>query len=398
MADPTEAAALAIWWGRLEAAPADDVEKAKELCTSGILKKLANKSLNGVTTILDTGGPFLPPPGDEAASLLKGLCECVHGAHVNQTYVKKLRDRCLDLLDLVLHLGGIGAFISTSRYSSELPKLPKGFTRLMSRFNALIEEVNAYCKQCTGEDLMAVYSRFLLYHKHKEDYEELVTELCDLTADATLTLSVVYMGMTEEAKDKRKANLVELPAKPTEDASCVEVSPVQGGAQLFLSYRVPETGMKEHGGDRTVPLLKSALEAQGYSVFVAESDIEGGASWVQTIQVAITDCQVFIPVCSKTYGETKWTLRELHEADEANKEILPLWHSGDYPPKTVSMYLRSVQRLPRGNQPLVQANFQSLVSDLVAAIKKAGCLPRNPPGPSNQALQGLTLDQGRRRI
>ncbi|GFH12284.1 TIR domain-containing protein [Haematococcus lacustris] len=95
------------------------------------------------------------------------------------------------------------------------------------------------------------------------------------------------------------------------------VSPVQGGAQLFLSYRVPETGRKEQRGDCTVPQLKSALESH---------DIEGGASWVQTIQVAITDCQVFIPVCSKTYGGTKWTLRELHAADVANKEILPLWH------------------------------------------------------------------------
>ncbi|GFH12285.1 TIR domain-containing protein [Haematococcus lacustris] len=114
--------------------------------------------------------------------------------------------------------------------------------------------------------------------------------------------------------------------------------------------------------------------------------------------MAITDCQVFIPVCSKTYGDTKWTLRELHAADKANKEILPLWHSGDYPPKPVSMYLDHVQRLPRGNQPLVQANFQSLVSDLVEAVKKAGCLPRNPPGPSNQALQGLVLDQERKRI
>ncbi|KAL6756860.1 hypothetical protein V8C86DRAFT_3136097 [Haematococcus lacustris] len=107
------------------------------------------------------------------------------------------------------------------------------------------------------------------------------------------------------------------------------------------------------------PVLQSALEAQGYSVFVGESDIEGGASWVQAIDVAITDCQVFIPVCSKTYGDTKWTLR------------------GDYPPKPVRMYLSHVQRLPRGNQRLVQADFQSLVSDLVAAIKKAGCLPRN---------------------
>ncbi|GFH07132.1 TIR domain-containing protein, partial [Haematococcus lacustris] len=153
------------------------------------------------------------------------------------------------------------------------------------------------------------------------------------------------------------------------------VSPAQGGAQLFLSYRVPETGRK---GDRTVLKLKSALESHGYSVFVDES---GGASWVQTIQVAITDCQVFIPVCSKTYGDTKWTLRELHAADEANKEILPIWHSGDYPPKPVSMYLGNLQRLPRGSQPLKQANFQSLVSDLVAAIKK-----------------GLALDQRRTRI
>ncbi|GFH20343.1 hypothetical protein HaLaN_17450, partial [Haematococcus lacustris] len=50
------------------------------------------------------------------------------------------------------------------------------------------------------------------------------------------------------------------------------------------------------------------------------------------------------------------------------------------------------------SQPLVEADFKSLVSDLVAAVKKAGCLPRNPPGPSNQALQGLALDQGRKRI
>ncbi|KAL6746264.1 hypothetical protein V8C86DRAFT_3120912 [Haematococcus lacustris] len=76
-----------------------------------------------------------------------------------------------------------------------------------------------------------------------------------------------------------------------------------------------------------------------------------------------------------------------------------VYNSGeDYPPKEVKLYLNNLQRLPRGDQPLEQANFQSLVSDLVAAIKKAGCLPRNPPGPSNQALQGLALDQGRKRI
>ncbi|KAL6749459.1 hypothetical protein V8C86DRAFT_2845553 [Haematococcus lacustris] len=369
MTDPTEDAALAIWWERLKAAPADDVEKAKELCASGKLRVMrlhyarmhvavcltdvfqwmqgaGYGSPDAFITLLDTRGPLLPPPGNVAASLLSGLCKCVHGAHVNNTNLEKLRDRCLDLLDLVLQLGHTDAFINTSRDSSELPERPRDFTRIMCRFNALFE----------GE-----------------------------------------------------VNLVELPAKPTEDASCVapvkkERAPKASQAQPEQQGRlkvsqpawVPETGRKRQGGDCTVPLLKSALEAQGYSVFVGESDIEGGASWAQAIKVAITDCQVFIPVCSETYGATKWTFRELHAADEANKEILPLWHSGDYPPEPVSMYLGHVQRLPRGNQPLVQADFQSLVSDLVAAVKKVG-------GPAAGAgggcwLQGLALDQGRKRI
>ncbi|GFH07133.1 hypothetical protein HaLaN_01893 [Haematococcus lacustris] len=63
MTDPTEDVALAICWERLKAAPADDVEKAMELCTSGDLKRLANSDLDAFITLLDTGGPLLPPPG-----------------------------------------------------------------------------------------------------------------------------------------------------------------------------------------------------------------------------------------------------------------------------------------------------------------------------------------------
>ncbi|KAL6749461.1 hypothetical protein V8C86DRAFT_997394 [Haematococcus lacustris] len=434
---------------------------------------------------------------------------------------------CLTSLGLSFPLQQTWRLACSAGSSSDLPKLPQAFTGIMSRFNALVEEVTVYCKSYATEGVWATASRFLLHLKHKQHYDELVSELRGLTADATFALGVDHNRMLKEFNDKLNAGMPSVPDEDLEkcmdrlevrwgvwwtvfpgklaldktldeaareklvgllkdkdskdpfkraveqedtiyisiDELCLSFpdnspllwtvnallcegrdlvredavkaqnqekmamaeagrnqkltpvkkerapsaalaqseqgrqkgGPVQGGAQLFLSYRVPETGRKEQGGDCTVPLLKSALEAHGYSVFVGESDIEGGASWVQTIQVAITDCQVFIPVCSKTYGDTKWTLRELHAADEANKEILPLWHSGDYPPSKVRLYLGNLQRLPRGNQPLVQADLQSLVSHLVAAIKKAGCLPRNPPGPSNQALQGPALDQGRRR-
>ncbi|GFH20340.1 hypothetical protein HaLaN_17447 [Haematococcus lacustris] len=65
MTDPTKDVALAIWWKRLKAAPADNVEKAKELCTSGKLKELAYDSLDVLITLLDTVGPLLPPPGKQ---------------------------------------------------------------------------------------------------------------------------------------------------------------------------------------------------------------------------------------------------------------------------------------------------------------------------------------------
>ncbi|GFH19533.1 hypothetical protein HaLaN_16490, partial [Haematococcus lacustris] len=215
-----EAAAPAIWWERLRAADADEVEKAKELCTCGDLTRLANKSLDAFITLLDTGGPLLPPPGkpqcwvlwlqaeqgDVAASLLSGVCKCVHGAHVNNTKLEKLRDRCLDLLDLVLDLGGIGAFISTCRSSSELPKLSKEFTSIMDRFVACIKEVKAYGEHYTKagrEGGIAGYNMFLLYHKHKEGYDELDTKLRDLTAHATLTLGVYHkMKMLEDVLAK----------------------------------------------------------------------------------------------------------------------------------------------------------------------------------------------------
>ncbi|KAL6760437.1 hypothetical protein V8C86DRAFT_1091806 [Haematococcus lacustris] len=197
----------ADWWERLKAAPAAAVERAKKFCTSGKLKEVAYESLDGVTTLLDAVGPFLPPPGNVAATLLSGLCKCVHGAHVNNTNLEKLRDRCLDLLDLVLQLGHTDAFISTSRDSSELPKLLKGFTRIMNRFQTFLKEANAYCENYTKAGILAGLSRFFFHAGHKEDYEELVTELRDLRDDATFTLGVHLKTLLEEVVDKLNAGM-----------------------------------------------------------------------------------------------------------------------------------------------------------------------------------------------
>ncbi|GFH09230.1 hypothetical protein HaLaN_04334 [Haematococcus lacustris] len=116
------------------------------------------------------------------------------GVHVNNINLEKLKDRCFALMELLLHLRESGAFISTSRSSSELPKRSQDLTRIMCRVHSLLErqvfstcilpnvqEVKAYCNAYSREGMMAAAGRFLLQSKHKEKYDELIAELRDLT-------------------------------------------------------------------------------------------------------------------------------------------------------------------------------------------------------------------------
>lgn len=68
-----------------------------------------------------------------------------------------------------------------------------------------------------------------------------------------------------------------------EKAGKAKDSPDADPAQLMLSYKVKETGSKAQGGDGIVLRLQAGLEAEGFSVFVGESDIEGGDNWVDVI-------------------------------------------------------------------------------------------------------------------
>ncbi|KAL6749453.1 hypothetical protein V8C86DRAFT_2442034 [Haematococcus lacustris] len=162
------------WWTNLKAASPTIVKKAKEFCTSGKLKvmRLHYARMHMVACL----------NGDVAARLLSELCKCVHGAHVNNINLENLRDRCLDLLDLVLDVLKMGAFMSTSKSSPELPKLPQAFTKIMNRFSAFLEEAKAYCETYATKGFFAEAGRLLLHRKHNQRFNELVAELSSLTS------------------------------------------------------------------------------------------------------------------------------------------------------------------------------------------------------------------------
>ncbi|PNG99754.1 hypothetical protein TSOC_014464, partial [Tetrabaena socialis] len=148
-----------------------------------------------------------------------------------------------------------------------------------------------------------------------------------------------------------------------------------GEAQIFLSYRTDDTGSEELGGDGTSIRIKLWLEAHDYSVFIGEASLEGGQEWSTRIQDAVIGCEVFVPVCSSDYGNTGWTFREYQLADSKRKTILPLWNSGPYPPRKLEIFMAGLQRVPSGNKPLVETDFEAAMQEVLRCLRREGCLP-----------------------
>lgn len=139
----------------------------------------------------------------------------------------------------------------------------------------------------------------------------------------------------------------------------------------------------------------------GYSTFIAESDIEGADCWASVIQGAIDEADCVVAICSTSYGDTVWTKREFEYADGAKKLIVPLWHSGTFPPKPLALYLAGVNRVPRGNDPLASfSRHEEVFEQLVKALAAKGVPPRQVTtrGTSSQVAIQLLGSQGSRAL
>lgn len=178
------------------------------------------------------------------------------------------------------------------------------------------------------------------------------------------------------------APLLQNPSLSRADPTLVRLarSGVPDGWDLLISYRVSDTGQPL--GDGTALELKRALEVLGFKAFVAELDIRGGQAWANVIGQTIEKCRAVVAFCSKGYGERKWTARELIKADNLNKVLVPVLHSGQFPPQEpgMSLILGSLQRIPIGSQH--NAGFKAsghsvdaVAVELVHALNELGIRP-----------------------
>lgn len=213
---------------------------------------------------------------------------------------------------------------------------------------------------------VSVYSLNALSHAEEQ-------ELSD--AGDEQKLSKVAKRMLEEMRVNAQKAASPPPTPATETPS--PSKPVVK-CDVMISYRVSETGRKDQGGDGSVFELGEALRARGYDVIVGEENICGGMSWGPFIRDAVRSCAAFVPVCSPGYGGSDWTEKELLYADRIKKTIIPVHHSGTYPPDysgdiTLSA-LQYVPDCPRGFKG-GNVSIEKTTEQLVKALEEHNVKP-----------------------
>jgi hypothetical protein len=86
--------------------------------------------------------------------------------------------------------------------------------------------------------------------------------------------------------------------------------------KVFLSYH--------HNARKTAGRVKDALSVLGMDVFLAHEDLEPSVEWQKEILRALKNCDVFIPLLTRSFHSSLWTDQETGTAVARGKVILPV--------------------------------------------------------------------------
>lgn len=180
---------------------------------------------------------------------------------------------------------------------------------------------------------------------------------------------------------------------------------------VMISYRVPETGQQGPGrpnADGTASKLTQLLEAAGYCVFLDVHNLQGGSNWLRVITRAVRSCTAFVPVISTTYGDEKespFTYQEYIMAREEKKIIVPVYHSGRFPPSDLRLVMGTLNYVPQAGAMTgpVKTTVDEVAKEVIVALKCAGVpmsgasqlLGHSGPMPGTAAAVGPSAGSGR---
>lgn len=105
---------------------------------------------------------------------------------------------------------------------------------------------------------------------------------------------------------------------------------------VFISYKSEEF--------EEADWVRSVLEHNGISCWMAPTSITGGSSYAKEIPQAIRDCKVFVLILSEKSQISKWVPRELDQAINENKTVMPFMLENCVLKDDFNFYLSNVQR------------------------------------------------------
>merc|ERR1712086_1122273 len=171
----------------------------------------------------------------------------------------------------------------------------------------------------------------------------------------------------------------------------LKVAPIIKAAErrllrVMISYVVDCTGRR---GDKSAERLKHRLEREDFiKVLFDTTEIQFGGDFGVTINQMVRTCDVMVPYISDGFAVLRsgyrsdessrfnigqsWTLKEVQAAVRSSKQVVPVWHSGPYPPENLVVELGALQYIKmKGDE------IDSVADKLVQQLRR---LHTNLPG------------------
>lgn len=129
--------------------------------------------------------------------------------------------------------------------------------------------------------------------------------------------------------------------------------------EVFISYKSEEY-------DEAL-WIKTVLETNGVSCWMAPACIPGGSNYASEIPMAIKNCKVFLLILSEKAQKSKWIPKELDQAINAEKVIMPFMLENCDLTADFNFYLTNVQRYDAYNNKVKTA--ERMVREIKEILK-----------------------------
>lgn len=136
-----------------------------------------------------------------------------------------------------------------------------------------------------------------------------------------------------------------------------------GEKQVFISYKSEEFDEANW--------VKTVLETNGISCWMAPMCITGGSSYAVEIPQAIRNCKVFVLILSEKSQTSKWVPREVDQAINENKIIMPFMLENCKLKDDFNFYLTNVQRYAAYESKVVAIEKMLREIKAILGIKEA---------------------------